>query len=161
MGCTWDDLKESIQSFTGIKRRFEIVAKKDKAVLIDDYAHHPSELKAAIAAVRELYPHKHLTAVFQPHLFSRTQDFVEGFAEELSKVDELILTEIYPARELPIEGVTSKIIFDKVKLDKKKLIHQDELLDTINNTPIETLLMVGAGDIDKKVIEVKEKYFNA
>ena len=119
LGCTWDDLKESIQSFTGIKRRFEIVAKKDKAVLIDDYAHHPSELKAAIAAVRELYPNKHLTAVFQPHLFSRTKDFVDGFAEELSKVDELILTEIYPARELPIEGVTSKIIFDKVKLDKK------------------------------------------
>ena len=118
-------------------------------------------MKAAISAVRELYPNKHLTAVFQPHLFSRTKDFVDGFAEELSKVDELILTEIYPARELPIEGVTSKIIFDKVKLDKKKLIHQDELLDTINNTPIETLLMVGAGDIDKKVIEVKEKYFNA
>ncbi len=161
LGCTWDDLRNSIQRFAGIKRRFEIVAQKENAVLIDDYAHHPKELKAAIAAVRELYPGKQLTAVFQPHLFTRTRDFVEGFAEELSKVDQLILTEIYPARELPIEGVTSKIIFDKVNLDKKQLIHQDELIETLKHIPVESLLMVGAGDIDKKVKEVKEKYFNA
>ncbi len=161
LGCTWEDLKKSTESFKGIKRRFELVAEKNNAVLIDDYAHHPTELKAAIHATRELYPNKKLTVVFQPHLFTRTRDFVDGFAEELSKVDALILTEIYPARELPIKGVTSDVIFDKVTLENKQLIHQDELIDTLKNTPIEILLITGAGDIDKKVIEIKEKYFNA
>jgi UDP-N-acetylmuramate--alanine ligase len=161
LGCTWEDLKQSIESFKGIKRRFELVAEKDDAVLIDDYAHHPTELKAAINATRELYPNKKLTVVFQPHLFTRTRDFVDGFAKELSKPDTLILTEIYPARELPIEGVTSNIIFEKVTLEDKQLIHQSELIDTLKNKPFEILLITGAGDIDKKVIEIKEKYFNA
>jgi len=161
LGCTWEDLKRSIESFEGIKRRFEIVAETDGKVLIDDYAHHPTELNAAIQATRELYPYKKVTVVFQPHLYTRTRDFVDGFAEELSKVDTLILTEIYPARELPIEGVTSEMIYNKIILNNKKLIHQSELIETLENMPFEILLITGAGDIDKKVKEIKEKYFNA
>ena len=161
LGCTWEDLRSATRSFKGIKRRFEIVAEKEGAVLIDDYAHHPEELRAAISAARELYPDRHLTGVFQPHLFSRTRDFVDGFAEVLSKLDELILTEIYPARELPIDGVTSDMIFEKVTIDNKFLIHKDELIGNLKNKNLDVVMVLGAGDIDKKVNEIKQSYFNA
>jgi len=159
LGCTWGDLRQSTNSFAGIKRRFELIAEKDEAVLIDDYAHHPEELRVAIAAARELYPNKYLTGIFQPHLFTRTRDFVDGFAEVLSQLDELILTGIYPARELPIEGVSSRIILDKVTIDKKYLIHKDELITELKNKRKEIWLVLGAGDIDKKVKEIKREYF--
>lgn len=161
LGCTWDDLRKSIRSFAGIKRRFEIIAEREGAVLIDDYAHHPEELKVAIEAARELYPESYLTGIFQPHLFSRTRDFVDGFAESLSRLDELILTEIYPARELPMEGVTSKLIFDKVAIENKTLIHQDELIECMRHKKRDIMLVLGAGDIDKKVKEIKQEFFEA
>ena len=161
LGCTWEDLIQATRSFKGIKRRFEIIAESNGAVLIDDYAHHPEELRAAISAARELYPERHLTGIFQPHLFTRTRDFVDGFGEVLSQLDELILTEIYPARELPIEGVTSEIIFNKVTIDKKCLIHKDELIESLENKKLDVVMVLGAGDIDKKVNEIKQEYFNA
>ena len=159
LGCTWEDLRRSINSFEGIRRRFEIIADKDGAVLIDDYAHHPEELKVAIAAARELYPDKYLTGIFQPHLFTRTRDFVDGFAKVLSQLDELILTDIYPARELPINGVTAEIIYNKVTIHNKHLVHKDDLITELKNKRKEVLLVLGAGDIDKKVNEIKREYF--
>jgi len=159
LGCTWDDLRQSTNSFEGIRRRFEIIAEKDGAVLIDDYAHHPEELRVAIAAARELFPDKYLTGIFQPHLFTRTRDFVNGFAEVLSQLDELILTDIYPARELPIKGVTSEIIFNKVTITNKYLVHKDELMTELKNKRKEVVLVLGAGDIDKKVEKIKSEYF--
>ena len=155
LGATTEDIKYAMKTFKGIKRRFEFVTRGRK-VYIDDYAHHPSELNAAINAARELYPNKKLTGIFQPHLYSRTNDFQAGFAEELDKLDEIYLLDIYPAREAPIEGVTSKIIFDKMKNPNKHLLKKSELLDTINIDNVEVLMTLGAGDIDRLVKPLKK-----
>lgn len=155
-GATADELKHGMATFEGAKRRFDFHLKTDKLVFIDDYAHHPDELKASITSVKELYPDKKLTGIFQPHLYSRTRDFVDEFARNLSLLDELILLDIYPAREQPIEGVTSQIIFDKVKC-KKTLCNKDELLTLLQSKDdIEVLLTLGAGDIDRLLISIKE-----
>lgn len=154
-GATADELREAMKTFEGAKRRFDFILKTDKIVMIDDYAHHPQELAASITSVKALYPNKKLTGIFQPHLYSRTRDFATEFAQSLSLLDELILLDIYPAREKPIEGVTSHIIFDKVTCSKT-LCKKDELLallDKKNN--IEILLTVGAGDIDQLLIPIK------
>lgn len=152
------DIRKAIETFKGVKRRFETHVKNDKYIYIDDYAHHPRELDAALLSAKELYPDKKITAVFQPHLFSRTKDLCDEFAASLSKIDKLILLDIYPAREKPIDGVTSKIIFDKVTIDDKHLITKNELTDFIRSQKddIEVLLTVGAGDIDTKVKEITE-----
>ncbi len=152
------DIRKAIETFKGVKRRFETHVKNDKYIYIDDYAHHPRELDAALLSAKELYPDKKITAVFQPHLFSRTKDLCDEFAASLSKIDKLILLDIYPAREKPIDGVTSKIIFDKVTIDDKHLITKNELTDFIRShkDDIEVLLTVGAGDIDTKVKEIIE-----
>lgn len=152
------DIRKAIETFKGVKRRFETHVKNDKHIYIDDYAHHPRELDAALFSAKELYPDKKITAVFQPHLFSRTKDLCDEFAASLSKIDKLILLDIYPAREKPIDGVTSKIIFDKVTIDDKHLITKNELTDFIRShkDEIEVLLTVGAGDIDTKVKEITE-----
>lgn len=157
IGISDNDIKHAISTFKGVKRRFETHVKNDKYVYIDDYAHHPRELDATISAAKELYPDKKITVVFQPHLFSRTKDLAEEFATSLSKVDELILLDIYPAREKPIEGVTSKIIFDNVSLNKKYLLSKEDLIAFIdkNKDSIEVILTVGAGDIDTKIIDIK------
>ncbi len=150
--------REAMSSFLGPKRRFEFWLKEPDTIapdgtvtrgraIIDDYAHHPDELRASITSVKALYPDRKLTVAFQPHLYTRTRDFAEGFAEALSLADEVILLDIYPARELPIEGVTSKIIFDRLKCEKKSLIGRTHLIDTIKNTNFEILLTAGAGDI--------------
>lgn len=151
-----DDIRNAIATFQGVKRRFETHVRNENHVYIDDYAHHPRELDATIAAAKELYPNKKLTVVFQPHLFSRTKDLCDEFAASLSKADELILLDIYPARELPIEGVTSQIILDKVTIPNKRIVSKQALLATLEQEKnIEVLLTVGAGDIDTKVSDIK------
>ena len=149
-------IKEAVASFKGIRRRFEKLLSTDKVVFIDDYAHHPEEIRVFLASVRELYPRKKITAVFQPHLFTRTRDLATEFAQQLSIADEVILLDIYPARELPIEGVTSSLIFDEITSSEKHLIKKAELLDTIKaNQNIDVLVTIGAGDIDKYLNDIK------
>ncbi|WP_165025512.1 UDP-N-acetylmuramate--L-alanine ligase [Dysgonomonas sp. ZJ279] len=154
-GATADELRHAMATFQGAKRRFDFLLKTDKIVMIDDYAHHPQELAASITSVKELYPDKKLTGIFQPHLYSRTKDFAPEFAQSLSLLDELILLDIYPAREKPIEGVTSQIIFDKVTCPKI-LCKKEELLSLLEKkNDIEILLTVGAGDIDQLLLPIK------
>ena len=145
-----------MQSYTGVKRRFDIQLKNNNTVFIDDYAHHPEELRAAISSVKELYHDKKITGIFQPHLFSRTRDFANEFAESLSPLDEIILLDIYPARELPMEGVTSQLILDKIKTASKKILSKEETLSYIKSNSFEVVLTLGAGDIDQLVQPIKE-----
>ena len=155
-GVTADELRHGISTFQGAKRRFDFLLKTDKVVMIDDYAHHPEELAASITSVKELYPNRKVTGIFQPHLYTRTRDFAPEFAQSLSLLDELILLDIYPAREKPIEGVTSKIIFDKVTCPKT-LCNKEELLPLLRNKgDIDVLLTIGAGDIDQLLDPIKE-----
>jgi len=143
-------IKKSLESFLGVKRRFDIKLNNEK-IYIDDYAHHPEELKAFISSVKKMFPDKKITGIFQPHLFSRTNDFAFEFAKSLELLDQLILLEIYPAREKPMEGVSSEIIFNQVNNLNKKLIKKTEIIETLKNIEIEVLLTMGAGDIDKEV----------
>jgi len=156
-GVTPEELRTGISSFSGIYRRFNVVYKSDKIVFMDDYAHHPSELKASISSIRNLYPERKITGIFQPHLFSRTRDFATDFAVALSQLDELILLDIYPARELPIEGVDSELILRNVKLKNKTLCSKENLLLLLKEKDIDVLVTFGAGDIDKMVPLIKEQ----
>ncbi|HNE50381.1 MAG: UDP-N-acetylmuramate--L-alanine ligase [Chitinophagales bacterium] len=152
IGVSEEDIKNAVATFKGVKRRFETHIHNDKFVYIDDYAHHPRELDATIAAARELYPNKKLTVIFQPHLFSRTKDLGDEFAVSLSKADELILLDIYPAREKPIQGVTSDIILNKVTIENKCITTKENLINVLEHkSDLEVVLTVGAGDIDTKV----------
>ncbi len=144
-------IAEALRSFKGVKRRFDYRIKTDTIVYIDDYAHHPEELRAAITATKSLYPDKKITGIFQPHLFSRTRDFADGFAESLDLLDETILLEIYPAREKPIENVNSQMLLDKMKSSQKELCSKEELLERLKIKKIEVLLTMGAGDIDTQI----------
>lgn len=156
LGIDEGDIKSALKSYKGVKRRFEYHIKTPNLVYIDDYAHHPSELKVCIESVKELYPQKNITGIFQPHLYTRTRDFIDGFAESLSLLDELILLEIYPAREEPIPGITSQLIADKASIENKTVISKDNLVEYLNGRHIEVLLTLGAGDIDTLVIPIKE-----
>ncbi len=142
-----DVAREAIGSFMGAKRRFEFHLKEPGRAIIDDYAHHPDELRASIRSVKKLYPGKRLTVIFQPHLYSRTKDFYREFADALSEADEVMLLPIYPARELPMPGVTSELILNEIKCDKKRMLAKEELADTIKKGNFEILLTAGAGDI--------------
>ncbi len=155
-GVSATDIKNAIASFQGAKRRFDFWIKRDDLVMIDDYAHHPDEIKASISSVKELYPGKKVSVIFQPHLYSRTRDFATQFAEALSLADELILLDIYPAREEPIPGVTSKIIFDKITCANKELCHKEMLLETIKQRNFEVLITLGAGDIDRMLPDIRD-----
>ena len=155
-GVTVDELRVGISSFSGIYRRFNTVYKSDKVVYMDDYAHHPSELKASIASIRSLYPGRKITGVFQPHLYSRTRDFATEFATELSKLDELILLDIYPAREQPIKGVDAELILNSVKLEQKTLCSSENLLPLLAEKQLDVIVTFGAGDIDKLVPKIKD-----
>lgn len=146
-GVGFDEIRESLKDFTGIYRRFDVRVKTEKYIYIDDYAHHPKEIEAIINSVRELYPGKKITAVFQPHLYSRTRDFAAEFATSLDKLDRLLLLELYPAREKPMAGVDSKIIFNKMKLLNKSLCLKKNLLGILDKERPEILLTIGAGDI--------------
>ena len=152
-----DAMKEAIGSFMGPKRRFEFWLKTPNKVVIDDYAHHPDELRASIRSVKSLYHNRRLTVIFQPHLYSRTRDFAPEFAAALSEADELILLPIYPARELPIEGVNSELILKDVKCPNKKIYSKENLLKSIQNLNFEVLLTVGAGDIVNLLPEICEE----
>ena len=154
-GCTAEELKNGMKTYGGVDRRFDFKIKTDKLVFLSDYAHHPKEIYQSAKSIRELYKDKHITAIFQPHLYTRTRDFYKDFAEALSQLDEVILTEIYPARELPIEGVTSQLIYDNLKEGvKKQLIQKAEVLDFINSHEFEVLIVLGAGDLDNQVPEM-------
>ena len=144
-------IAEALATFKGVKRRFDIRVNNEKHCYIDDYAHHPEEIRSCLAAVRSSFPEKHITLVFQPHLFSRTRDFMEEFANVLAMADELILMDIYPARELPIEGITSQALLDKVQMTDKKICTKAELLNLIDSERPELLITMGAGDIDRFV----------
>lgn len=157
-GVIPEEIRGGMESFAGPVRRFDFHLKKEDIVLLDDYAHHPAELKASIQSVKELYPDKKVTGIFQPHLYTRTRDFAADFAASLSLLDELILLDIYPAREEPIPGVTSQIIFDRVTIPNKRMIRKEELLDLVQKeaASFEVVLMVGAGNIDRLVEPVKQ-----
>lgn len=155
LGLKGNQIKDALRSFSGVKRRFDYRVKSAKTIFIDDYAHHPEELKATISSVKRIYPGKKVTGIFQPHLFSRTRDFADGFAESLSLLDEVILLEIYPARELPIEGVNSTMLLNKVSKNDKKLLSKDDLLKHIQQNEFEIIVTLGAGDIDTLVLPIE------
>ena len=155
-GTPTDAIAKAIASFKGIKRRFSYQIKTDKLVYIDDYAHHPTEINAVHQAVRELYPNQKVLAVFQPHLFSRTRDFADDFAKSLSAFDEVVLLDIYPARELPMEGITSKWLMDKMTSDNKKLVIKNDLIPTILASDATVIVTIGAGDIGELVPTIKK-----
>ena len=155
-GVGAEELKAGMESFTGIRRRFETPLKTDKLTIIDDYAHHPEELLASIKSVKALYENKKVCGVFQPHLFTRTRDFYKDFAQALSFLDLVVLVEIYPARELPIEGVSSKIIFDEVICNEKILTTKKDLISVLKLQQFDVLLTIGAGDIDMYLPQIVE-----
>ena len=154
-GCTAEELKYGMQTYGGVDRRFDFKIKTSKMVFLSDYAHHPKEIFQSAKSIRELYKDKHITAIFQPHLYTRTRDFYKDFADALSQLDEVILTEIYPARELPIEGVTSKLIYDNLKPGvKKEMIQKTDVLNYIKEHDFEVLIVLGAGDLDNQVPQI-------
>ena len=159
-GAEAKEIKAAMATFRGARRRFDFHLKTDKVVLIDDYAHHPAEIKASILSVRELYPDRKITGIFQPHLYTRTRDFAADFATSLSLLDELILLDIYPAREEPIPGVSSEIIFNKVAIENKHLLKMSELIDFMSSKSYDIVLMLGAGNIERLIDPVKEVLSN-
>ncbi len=156
LGVSPELVRSGLCSYRGVKRRFEYIMEGEDLVFIDDYAHHPTEIEAFLTSVRALYPGKHITAIFQPHLFSRTRDFAEGFAESLSLADRLLLLDIYPARELPIEGVNSSMLLENVKIEDKQLVTKEGLIQQLQSLDCEVLVTIGAGDIDKLVGDIKK-----
>ena len=158
-GLDPEKIKEALAGFSGVRRRFDIRLENERCIYIDDYAHHPREIAASLTSIRGNYPGRKLTAIFQPHLYTRTRDFAEGFTEALSHADRLILLDIYPAREEPIPGVTSEIIFDGVSLDDKVLLRKEELmrhLESLEAPQNEVYMTIGAGDIDRFVEPLAE-----
>ncbi len=155
-----DKIKAAVESFKGVKRRFEYILKNKRHILIDDYAHHPEELKALISGIRSLYIDKKCTVIFQPHLFSRTNDLAKEFAKSLDMADEVILLPIYPARELPIEGVSSELIIDNMQLPQRQLLNKDTMIEWVKVYQPELLVMCGAGDIDALIEPVKNILVN-
>ncbi len=153
-GLDVEQVRSGLATYKGVKRRFEIWIQEDDRVFIDDYAHHPEEIKVFLTSVKAMYPAKKLTAVFQPHLYTRTRDFAKGFSESLSLADEVILLDIYPARELPIEGVTASMLLEGIRSPQKSLQQKEGLLDYLNSTKVEVLVTIGAGDIDRLVAPI-------
>lgn len=156
-GATAEEIKQAMASFRGVDRRFDFKIKNDHQVFLTDYAHHPEEIKQSIRSIKELYADKKITAIFQPHLYSRTRDFYKEFAEGLSLADDVILLDIYPAREAPIPGVTSKLIYDNLAPEvTKRMCTKDELLDLIQNSDFDVLIALGAGDIENYAPQIAE-----
>ncbi len=158
-GIEPEALRKSLASFRGVKRRFDIHVNTPKVAYVDDYAHHPNEIKAAISSIRNIFAGRRICGIFQPHLYTRTRDFADEFAEALSGLDELIMLPIYPARELPIEGVNAEMVFDKVTISDKHLVSKEQLLDTIKSLDIDCLVTIGAGDIERFINPIEE-YLN-
>ena len=156
-GCNAEELRYGMKTYRGVDRRFDFKLKNDKIVFLSDYAHHPKEIYQSARSIRELYKDKKITAIFQPHLYTRTRDFYKDFAESLSLLDEVVLTEIYPAREEPIPGVTSQLIYDNLKEGVEKvMIHKDEVLDFVKAHDFEVLIVLGAGDLDNQVEQIEK-----
>lgn len=154
-GCTADELRYGMKTYGGVDRRFDFKIKNDHIVFLSDYAHHPKEIYQSVKSIRELYQDKKITAIFQPHLYTRTRDFYKDFANSLSLLDEVVLCDIYPAREQPIPGVTSKLIYDNLKEGvKKEMIHKEDVLDFVRNHDFEVLIVLGAGDLDNYVPQI-------
>ncbi|MDD3724808.1 MAG: UDP-N-acetylmuramate--L-alanine ligase [Bacteroidales bacterium] len=158
LGVSEDELRKGIESFSGVRRRFDIRIKTKDFVYIDDYAHHPNEIKSCIESIRDMFPGKKLTGVFQPHLFSRTRDFADEFARALEGLDEVVLLDIYPAREKPIENINSKWLLHKINKMDKYYSEEDGLLDLLDALYPEVLLTIGAGNIDKFVGKIEERF---
>lgn len=158
LGLSEEQIRSGLVTFKGVKRRFEYIIRRKDFVYIDDYAHHPSEISALIDSIRLIYPNKKITGIFQPHLFTRTRDFMAGFAAELSRLDELILMPIYPARELPIEGVTSESLLEQITLNQAQVLNHHACLNYVKNHKPDVLLTIGAGDIDLLVDPLKEMF---
>ena len=156
-GLNAEQVKNGIASFKGVRRRFEYHIQRDNLIYIDDYAHHPAEINALLDSVRELYPNKRISGIFQPHLYSRTRDFEEGFVQALSKLDELVLMDIYPAREKPIPGVSSSALFNKIEVQNKHHLATQEILTHFASNKPEVILTIGAGDIDRIINPLKMK----
>ena len=156
-GATAEEIRAAMATFQGVDRRFDFKIKNDRIVLLSDYAHHPAEIKQSITSIRTLYPDKKITAIFQPHLYTRTRDFYQEFAHSLSLLDEVILLDIYPAREKPIQGVTSQLIYDNLRPGIEKcLCKKDNLLDLLKEKHLEVLITLGAGDIDNYIPQISE-----
>ena len=154
-GCTADELRNGMKTYGGVDRRFDFKIKNDKLVFLSDYAHHPKEIYQSAKSIRELYKDRKITAIFQPHLYTRTRDFYKDFANSLSLLDEVILCDIYPAREQPIPGVTSKLIYDNLKPGvEKSMIHKEDVLDLVKSRDFDVLVVLGAGDLDNYVPEI-------
>ena len=154
-GCTADELRNGMKTYGGVDRRFDFKIKNDKLVFLSDYAHHPKEIYQSAKSIRELYKDRKITAIFQPHLYTRTRDFYKDFANSLSLLDEVILCDIYPAREQPIPGVTSKLIYDNLKPGvEKSMIHKEDVLDLVKSRNFDVLVVLGAGDLDNYVPEI-------
>jgi UDP-N-acetylmuramate--alanine ligase len=156
LGIDAEKIRAAIADFKGVKRRFQYIIKSDRLVFVDDYAHHPQELRALISGARQLYPDLPCTVVFQPHLFTRTRDFADGFAESLDMADEVILLPIYPAREQPIEGVNSEMIAGKMKTNHRVLEHKGALLEVLKSYDHGLIITAGAGDIDQLVEPIQK-----
>ncbi|MEN8927296.1 MAG: UDP-N-acetylmuramate--L-alanine ligase [Flavobacteriales bacterium] len=157
IGLENSEIKKGLEEYKGVKRRFEYQIKESDLVFIDDYAHHPTEIKALVSSVKELYPAKKITGIFQPHLFSRTKDFAEEFATELSQMDEVIVLDIYPARELPMEGIDAEFLLKKIKGNNKRNETKETVIGSLDKKNLEVLLTIGAGDISTLVAPIKEK----
>lgn len=155
LGLTDEEVREGMVSYTGVKRRFDVQVRSNNIVYIDDYAHHPEELTACITSVRDLYPGKRILGIFQPHLFTRTRDFVDGFAKSLSLLDDLLLLDIYPARESAIPGIDSSIILEKMTLKSKQICRKEEVLNELEKRKFDIILSLGAGDIDQLVAPIR------
>ena len=156
LGIDNDKIRAAVAAFKGVKRRFEYIIKSDEQVMVDDYAHHPEELRALLTGAKDLFPEVKCTVIFQPHLYSRTRDFADGFAETLDLADEVILLPIYPARELPMEGVNSEMILHKMKINNKQVLSKEAVLEWVKDNKIELLITAGAGDIDTLVEPIKK-----
>ena len=156
-GATADEIRSAMASFRGVDRRFDFKLKCDKAVFLTDYAHHPAEIRQSVVSIRELYGDRKIAAIFQPHLYTRTRDFFKEFAESLSLLDEVILTDIYPAREAPIPGVTSRLIYDRLAPEVKKcLCRKEEVPEMVRRSDADVFILLGAGDIDAYVPQIME-----
>ena len=154
-GCNEEELKYGMKTYRGVERRFDFKIKNDRHVLLSDYAHHPKEIYQSAKSIRELYRNRHITAIFQPHLYTRTRDFYREFASALSQLDEVILCDIYPAREKPIEGVTSKLIYDNLAEGvEKSMIHKEDVLNLVKSRDFDVLIILGAGDLDNYVPQI-------
>ena len=156
-GCTAEELRYGMRTYSGVDRRFDFKIKNDKHVLLSDYGHHPKEVLQSAKSLKELFPNRKITAIFQPHLYTRTRDFYQDFAHALSNFDEVVLTEIYPAREAPIEGVTSKLIYDNLAAGvEKHLIEKKDVLEFVKQHDTDVLVILGAGNLDNDVPQIAQ-----